>query len=644
MPNATTQVSPYMMVYGRLPRGPLAILEESWANKQDVRADLGKPVEDYITDLRCRLKKAADWAELHAQHGQEVYVHNYNLRSRDKHFDEGDKVIILDDDAAGKMCKRWRGPATVVRVKSPYSYLVDTGDNRVRHVHANKMRKYNVRMQGCNVISENDADFGRVLVPGSDQDDVLPSMNVERGKIEHLTCEQQTELLALIDEFAACFSDKPGLCKVAEHKIQLTADFQPKRMKPYRVPEAMKPEVEHQIKELLDAGLIVRSDSPMASPLVCVAKKQGGVRLACDYRYVNSFTIADMFPLCTVDEMIRKVGRGRFISVFDAKSGYWQFMVRPEDRWLTAFVTHEGLYEWVRMPFGLRNGGATFVRAVTSILQHLQQFSGSYVDDMAVGSDNWPTHTNHLRQFLITIRGAGLTLSLPKCEFAQSEVRLLGHLVGSGVKRADPQRLSAIAAIPRPTTKRELRRVLGAMGYYREYIPQFAMTAKPLTDLTSKRSPNVIQWTDEHERAFLALQKRLCSPPVLALPDIGRPYMLHTDASGSAVAATLGQMHDGKVERPIAFASLKLSGSQFGWAIIEKEAYAIIWALNRFRDIVYGAHVTIFCNHNPLQYIRECATKSAKLLRWALSLQEFDTEIKYTKGSQNVLADCLSRL
>jgi len=106
----------------------------------------------------------------------------------------------------------------------------------------------------------------------------------------------------------------------------------------------MKPEVERQIKELLDAGLIVRSDSPMASPLVCVAKKQGGMRLACDYRYVNSFTVADVFPLCTVDEMISKVGRGRYISLFDAKPGYWQFLVRPEDRWLTAFVTHEGLY------------------------------------------------------------------------------------------------------------------------------------------------------------------------------------------------------------------------------------------------------------------------------------------------------------
>jgi len=153
------------------------------------------------------------------------------------------------------------------------------------------------------------------------------------------------------------------------------------------------------------------------------------------------------------------------------------------------------------------------MRAVASILQPLQQFSGSYVDDMAVGSFYWSAHVTHLRQFLATIRSAGLTLSLAKCEFARSEVRLLGHLVGSGVKRADPRRLSAIATIPRPSTKRELRRLLAALGYYREYIPQFALIAKPLTDLTNERATCVIEWREEHEKAFLALQKRLCSPP-----------------------------------------------------------------------------------------------------------------------------------
>lgn len=230
----------------------------------------------------------------------------------------------------------------------------------------------------------------------------------------HLDEEQWVELFASLDEFRVCFSDYPGLCKVTEHQIRVTDEFVPKRKRPYRVPKAMKTDVERQIIELLDTGMIIWSDSPMASSLVCVAKKQEGVRLVCDYRYVNSFTIADAFPLCTVDEIIRKVSQGRFISAFDAKSGYWQFKVRPEDRWLSAFVTHEGLFEWVRMPFGLRNPWATFVRALISILRPLQPFAGLYIDDMAVGSGAWSTHISHLRLSLETFHEAGLTLSLSR--------------------------------------------------------------------------------------------------------------------------------------------------------------------------------------------------------------------------------------
>jgi len=142
----------------------------------------------------------------------------------------------------------------------------------------------------------------------------------------------------------------------------------------------------------------------------------------------------------------------------------------------------------------------------------------------------------------------------------------------------------------------------------------------------------------------LALQGKICSTPVLVLPRIGEPFQLHTDASGYAVAATLGQAQEGKGEHAVAFASQKLSGLQLNRAIIEKEAYAIIWSFNRFRNIIFGAHVIIFCDRNPLQYLRECAPKSAKLLRWALSLQEFDVEIRYTKGSKNVVADFVSRV
>ena len=131
-------------------------------------------------------------------------------------------------------------------------------------------------------------------------------------------------------------------------------------------------------------GLIRPSDSPMDSPIVCVAKKEGGVRIVCHYRYLNSYTVGDAFPMPTIDKVLRNIGRGHFISTFDARSGYWQVPLAEEDRWLTAFVTHNGLYEWLRIPFGLKNGAATFFRAVRSILQPIRSFADSYVDDMVL--------------------------------------------------------------------------------------------------------------------------------------------------------------------------------------------------------------------------------------------------------------------
>jgi len=223
------------------------------------------------------------------------------------------------------------------------------------------------------------------------------------------------------------------------------------------------------------------------------------------------------------------------------------------------------------------------------------------------------------------------------------EVKFVGHCVGSGTHRPDPQRLEGITKLARPQTKKDLRKVLGALGYYREYIPHFAQIAKPLTDLSHQKSANVLPWNDEHQQSFEKLRNILYRPHVLRIPVVGKPYILHTDASGPAVGASLGQLDENGIEQPLAFASQKFTQSHSAWATIEREAYAIIWAIKRFRNWVYGPHTTVYCDHNPLQYIRDCTPKSAKLLRWALALQEFDLELKYTKGANNVVADCLPR-
>ena len=278
------------------------------------------------------------------------------------------------------MGKRWLGPGTVVKVKSPYSYLVDLGNGDVRHLHANKMRHFIARVQGCGVIAECDAEFGKVLSPSMvANESVMPSVRVE-PKVSHLDERQRAELFAALDEFTACFSDKPGLCDVVTHRIVTTPEFVPKQMKPYRVPVAFRSEVNRQIRELLDRGLMRPSVSPMASPIVCVSQKSG--RVASDYQYLNSFTVSDAYPMATINETLSKIRSSRIISTFDAKSGYRQIPIAEEDRWLTAFITHDGLYEWVRMPFGLKNAGATFARAVINVLQHICDFAESYVDDL----------------------------------------------------------------------------------------------------------------------------------------------------------------------------------------------------------------------------------------------------------------------
>jgi len=184
-------------------------------------------------------------------------------------------------------------------------------------------------------------------------------------------------------------------------------DFVPKRIKAYKIPGSLKPEVDRQIQELLRLGFVQEDETPMASPIVCILKgKDGknGVRIAIDYRYVNKFTRADALPLPNPSDILQNIGNASFISTFDSTSGYRQTEVHPDSRWLTRFICDDKLYTWVRTPFGLQNSGATFVRNDQILLQPIKDFTGSYVDDLAVYSNHWSLHLDHITKFLQAVR------------------------------------------------------------------------------------------------------------------------------------------------------------------------------------------------------------------------------------------------
>ena len=465
--NETTKCPPFLLVFNRLPTGPLSILKETLTGERDLPVNLGKTAVEYLEDIRDKMEVAQRYANEQSQVAQQRYVDRYNLRAgKSKDFSVGDKCLLLyPDSTSSKVFSRWTGPANIEAVLSPNSYLVEFDGKRYR-MHANNLRKFHVRVDevvcqsimcpmpdmcddisadcNCAIIYESDVDFGEIAAidpPTVNISELLPSQKIKPEVLSHLSSSQKQELLQVLDRFPEVFSDTPGLCTAVQHEIPIASDFRPKRLKAYRVPELYKPEVNRQIAELLRLGFIEPSTSPMASPIVCVLKGKdikNGLRIAIDYRYVNRYTLPNVTPLSDISEIIQKVGRCRYISVFDAKSGYHQCPVRPDQRWLTAFVCDAGLFQWTRTPFGMRSSGCTFVTALKQILQPIREFTQSYVDDMAVHSDNWRDHLSHVERFLSVIKESGFTLGLNKCQFGKNEIKFVGHIIGSGKRRADP--------------------------------------------------------------------------------------------------------------------------------------------------------------------------------------------------------------
>ena len=299
----------------------------------------------------------------------------------------------------------------------------------------------------------------------------------------------------------------------------------------------------------------------------------------------------------------------------------------------------------------MRNSGTTFVRAIQIALQNTRPFTKSYVDDMAVHSENWSQQLADIETYLNTMREFGFTLGIKKCEFAKSQVKYVGHIIGSGERRVDPTKIETVRGLQEPKTKKQVRQILGFFSFFREHIPNYAKHAKPLTDLTGKGTPERLTLSNEASLALNTLKDLLCRATMepLIIIDVSKPFCLYVDACEYAIGAVLTQSVDlgegqGCRDYPVAFGSAKLSLTQQRWAIIEKEAYAALWALQKFKHWLFGTNVTLYSDHNPISYLTETTPKSSKLIRWALALQEFNVSFVYRAGRNNEAADCLSRL
>lgn len=453
-------------------------------------------------------------------------------------------------------------------------------------------------------------------------------------------------LNSVIGTYRDIFSTKTtpvNAAKSLEPAVIDTGGHPPIKQPGYRMPLTKRQKVEECVQEMLQDKIIQPSSSSWSSPITLTDKRDGSTRFCVDYRKLNAITRKDAHPLPLIQDVFDQVAGSKIFSTLDLKSGYWQVPMESSSIPKTAFSCHLGLFEFLRMPFGLTNAPAIFQRAMNKVLTGLiGRCCMVYIDDIVVFSKTPEEHAQHLQQVFECLRKAGLQLKPSKCSFGLPQIELLGHSVSADGIAPLPQRVEAIKNLGPPENVSQVRSFLGMGNFYRSFIDNYSVLAAPLTDLTKAREP--FRWGQEQQEAYDALKNALTQAPILAHPDVRRPYILYTDASDKAVGAILVQKDDNGLERVISYLSHKLSDVQLRWATIEKEAFAVIYALKKFHAYLWGAEFEIHTDHKPLRCLFKSEIKNTKLQRWALNISLYNAPIMYHPGKKNIRADMLSRI
>jgi len=468
-------------------------------------------------------------------------------------------------------------------------------------------------------------------------------------RTDHLNDEEKCAITELCLEFSDIFyldGDILSFTSEIKHSIE-TNGARPVFSKSYRYPQIHKEEVKSQINKMLDQGIIRHSTSPWSSPVWVVPKKLDASgkqkwRVVIDYRKLNELTVDDKYPLPNISDLLDQLGKCEYFTTLDLASGFHQIEVDPKDISKTAFSVENGLYEFVRMPFGLKNAPSTFQRVMDNILLGIQnERCLVYMDDIIVYSPTIHEHITRLTEVFKRLRNANLKIQPDKCEFLRKEVAYLGHLITQHGVKPNPDKIKCIEKFPVPTSPKEIKSFLGLSGYYRRFIPNFAKISKPLTKLLQKDV--TFHFDEECVNSFNTLRKALTSNPILIYPNFDETFLLTTDASSFAIGAVLSQGPVGK-DLPIAYASRTLCSAETKYSTIERELLAIVWAVKHFRPYLFGRKFILITDHRPLTWLFSIKDPGSRLARWRLKLEEYDYKIEYKPGRINNNADALSRI
>lgn len=443
-----------------------------------------------------------------------------------------------------------------------------------------------------------------------------------------------------------------GRAKVIPHTIELS-DNTPVWQRPRKFSEPINKEIDRQCRELLTLDVIEYSDSPWSSPVVPVLKKasvDGGtpeIRMCIDYRQLNKKTRPSNFPMPDLTESLYSSHGSRYYTTLDLLKGYYQCPLEESSKKYTAFSTPHGHFQFRRLSFGLKNSSFAFQKNMQSILEDFCFRNVIvYIDDVLIMSKTFEEHVKLVGKVLHTLADHGIKIKTSKCNFFKENVKFLGHVIGiNGIRKA-PEYVKDILDYPRPTNVTELRRFLGVVNFVRKFIKDCSIISKPLTELTGGGKKQKLFWTEEMIDSFEKLKHAVKDDVILNYPDYSEghaPLEVAVDASLYGAGGYISQLQGGET-KIIAYASTTFSPAESRYSTIERELCAIRWGIKVFSPFILGTKFILYSDHRPLTYLHSLAITNSRLMRTLNDISDYDFEIRYRPGKENIIADAMSRL
>ncbi len=465
--------------------------------------------------------------------------------------------------------------------------------------------------------------------------------------------ELKKGLRALVEKYHMVFSKSVSRepAKVTPMRIEVDPrlwKLPRNRLPPRNLGKVREEEINRQVDIMLEKGVLQISRASEHSHGFTVPKSSGDWRFVMDLVNLNHATTdGEQWPIPNIGELLRRMGdkRPKFFFVMDLTSGFHQAPIAPDCRHLTAFITKKGMYEWCRVVMGAKTAAPYFQRVISSevLAGYVQNICELYIDDVITYGNTVEEGLRNLEKILERFQEFGITVNPDKCSFGLNEIEYVGHTINSEGIHFTRDKLDSVVNFPPPRTQHDLKAFVGLVSYFRDHIRRASDLMQPLHDLMKPYHPKqILEWSERDKEVFEVVKRAVDQCPFLYFLDRDLEVVMQTDACNTGMGAYLFQRRADGGENPVAFLSKAFDDRLRKWCTFQQEGFAIYYAMKKWRYLLLDREFTLMTDHANLTYLK--GSSDPKVLRWMVSIQEFDFRIKHIKGADNVVADAFSRL